>query len=47
MNMEGMSFPPFLEILADAYRKELEGKTCDIAALIPVAVSYLKQIKIS
>jgi hypothetical protein len=46
MAAEGISLPPRLQFLADAYRDELHGKSCNIAILIPEATAYLKEINI-
>jgi hypothetical protein len=44
MIKECIPLPAELQTLTSAYRDELEGKTTDIATLIPPAIRYLKEI---
>jgi hypothetical protein len=46
MAAEGISLPPRLRFLADAYKDGLSGKLCDISPLIPVAIDYLKEVEV-
>jgi hypothetical protein len=41
---KGIPLPDQLKYLADAYWNKLEGKTMDIASLVPQAIQYLKEI---
>ncbi len=41
---KGIPLPDQLKNLTNAYRNELDGKTIDIASLIPLAIRYLKEI---
>lgn len=42
--LEGIPLPACLQPLMEAYKHELDGKACNIANLIPDAISYLKDI---
>ena len=44
LSAQGVSLPSSLQSLEDAYRDVVDGKNCNISALIPAAVNYLKDI---